>query len=1093
MGNIIGEEIPDYTSGQINKRQSLHGTESRTTDQLVVLNSNTSWVKLASGVSIDEEKLTSIGLNKNLKGMNLARKNILFGGTSSKPKGTKSKGGLLSPKSYSNSPISGYEANPEYGIIPMPGIESISIKNLNRGSIKKASIKIKVYSRDQFDIIDTLYLRLGYTALIEWGNASYIANDGTFKTVKNTLIEDPTRFFNLAFESDRSWRDIQPTIEGYRTRYDGNYDGFLGKISNFSWDFNPDGSYDVSLEMISMGDVVESLKSNVSISPILGKFIKDQSSAIQGSDEEDTTQDYLSPYDNNNIITSMLWAWKFINRNNTGSTSRGITIKTGDNRKGFIGRILNAGASGKNIQTVTYTVMASTSFGEPDRVKATKTLKYRSERHRKQVEKDFLYEHAGGNASNGYSIKSTKSKSIEVDQILSKTSLIPTIPVIRLNTENKDHYIRVKYLIQYIKDSIIPNIKSGENFPPLFQMDEDVDNTLMYSLPNHISLDPRVCLVRNDSFFKAGTPNNPALILPELPPFQAPSPHKNSAYLMNMYLNFDFVVSSLDENTDDRGDIGLFGFLSSLCTGINKAMGGVNNLEPIVDEDSNTLKIVDSTPIPGRTRSGGRYSLEVVGYNPKYNTSTFLRNINLKTAITPEYATMMTIGATAGGYVKGVEATAFSNWNKGLTDRFKTEVTTAKNKQEHETLINGNSEAEENYVRSFLGAYTACYGFKGRGQNPSTDWTQSGVRALIRFDDDVIGNNISIVTEYYKYLQNKNKNGGSIGFIPFKFSFDMDGLSGFKIYNKLHIQTKFLPRNYGNTLDFVITGLSNSIKKNDWTTSVETMVVPKSTEIKDLEISEDLLIRIIENSNNATAPSLPPPTSIGEGDKVRVDADLSTPWKHSSVDGKAKGAYRYLQIITKDPTTGSGKYYKIPGTTCRITSGFGRRNVESSIHQAVDLAAGGTLPQTCPFKKGKIVQQVPNIYGIIKIAELDPSTDKPTGRQVRFLHSNYFGFKNGDIVNFNDIVGKEGKSGDNNPNEYDIHSHFELTLKKQGTSTKVTADNKRTVKYPGGKLPDYFVAPTIEELKCAHGLSSTPLPLPVVSNNGGVTNYKCIS
>ena len=130
---------------------------------------------------------------------------------------------------------------------------------------------------------------------------------------------------------------------------------------------------------------------------------------------------------------------------------------------------------------------------------------------------------------------------------------------------------------------------------------------------------------------------------------------------MNMYLNFDFVVSSLDENTDDRGDIGLFGFLSSLCTGINKAMGGVNNLEPIVDEDSNTLKIVDSTPIPGRTRSGGRYSLEVVGYNPKYNTSTFLRNINLKTAITPEYATMMTIGATAGGYVKGVEATAFSN------------------------------------------------------------------------------------------------------------------------------------------------------------------------------------------------------------------------------------------------------------------------------------------------------------------------------------------------------------------------------------------------------------------------------------------------
>jgi hypothetical protein len=32
---------------------------------------------------------------------------------------------------------------------------------------------------------------------------------------------------------------------------------------------------------------------------------------------------------------------------------------------------------------------------------------------------------------------------------------------------------------------------------------------------------------------------------------------------------------------------------------------------------------------------------------------------------------MITVGATAGGYVKGTEATAFSRWNTGLTDRFK--------------------------------------------------------------------------------------------------------------------------------------------------------------------------------------------------------------------------------------------------------------------------------------------------------------------------------------------------------------------------------------------------------------------------------------
>jgi hypothetical protein len=61
MPNIIGEEVRPYVSDQINARQILHGsgTDSnpRTNDQLVILNSNTSWVKFASGVKIDDYKI----------------------------------------------------------------------------------------------------------------------------------------------------------------------------------------------------------------------------------------------------------------------------------------------------------------------------------------------------------------------------------------------------------------------------------------------------------------------------------------------------------------------------------------------------------------------------------------------------------------------------------------------------------------------------------------------------------------------------------------------------------------------------------------------------------------------------------------------------------------------------------------------------------------------------------------------------------------------------------------------------------------------------------------------------------------------------
>ena len=47
--------------------------------------------------------------------------------------------------------MSGYENSSDYGVIPMAGIESVDVKTLNRGSIEKANIKIKAYSKEQFN------------------------------------------------------------------------------------------------------------------------------------------------------------------------------------------------------------------------------------------------------------------------------------------------------------------------------------------------------------------------------------------------------------------------------------------------------------------------------------------------------------------------------------------------------------------------------------------------------------------------------------------------------------------------------------------------------------------------------------------------------------------------------------------------------------------------------------------------------------------------------------------------------------------------------------------------------------------------------
>jgi hypothetical protein len=75
----------------------------------------------------------------------------------------------------------------------------------------------------------------------------------------NTLTED------LWFQDFPTYNYLKVIkgIERYRKLYDNNYDGFLGKVVNFDWSFQPDGTYDITLKLITIGDVVESLKVNL--------------------------------------------------------------------------------------------------------------------------------------------------------------------------------------------------------------------------------------------------------------------------------------------------------------------------------------------------------------------------------------------------------------------------------------------------------------------------------------------------------------------------------------------------------------------------------------------------------------------------------------------------------------------------------------------------------------------------------------------------------------------------------------------------------------------------------------------------------------
>jgi hypothetical protein len=800
---IIGEKLKDYVITQINQRQRAHGDgfdgfSSRGENNIVLLNANTSWIKLASGVKVTGKKLKELGvpasLQANLSGSGLAKANVLFGGLSTYSDGTLTQATEFLGETY--------QASPAWGIVPMPGIESIEVKSLTRGSLKKATVKLVAQNRDQLAILDVLYLRLGYSVLLEWGNSFYKKFGSTMEQTGQTIIDNEDLFFSTTFDKV-SYKNILPLIEKLRDKHQGNYDALFGKISNFNWSFNNDGSYNIEITIISLGDVVESLKSNVIASHDTLSYVNSNS---LGYTNESSTLDKARK---DNIILSLLHVfrltiglWNFTKSDWIPAgggfgpkpiyetKTQGGLIRTPPSgelppnlRKGVYWSAFNSDGSGnlavysmgrgnltlrlKSEETkikitdskvftdpqyqqykVNTSVTPQTDFTDPisiyikefeDAMNATSRDKNWSatyngttysildlfiwpergiednlpenteqlQQYQGQKVGTFAIEPSNNIvASNPTTIPNPlKNTGYSTDKIVPQMTRSAFI----LKLDTPEYYIRFGYLLSLFSQKVITRIdKSKSNHdenPNLFQVNNISGS--MTCLPNQMSFDWRKCIVARkvDEGYERE-------IFPEL--LQWPLGSSQVANAMNIYLNFEFIAESLTSNLDEKGNVSVYNCIKSLCDGINIALGGVNNLEPIIDEDTNTLNILDSTPNEIVQPSGG-YELKLYGYskdNANNNTSTFVRKVDLKTAITPEYATMVTVGATAGGYVKGIEATAFSRWNDGILDRFKEKLIAA----DKDIATTNSSNENADTVASFEQAmyWTArCFGIDG--------------------------------------------------------------------------------------------------------------------------------------------------------------------------------------------------------------------------------------------------------------------------------------------------------------------------------------------------------------------------------------------
>jgi hypothetical protein len=322
-------------------------------------------------------------------------------------------------------------------------------------------------------------------------------------------------------------------------------------------------------------------------------------------------------------------------------------------------------------------------------------------------------------------------------------------------------------------------------------------------------------------------------ILDSLPEFKRANDGFNSEIgdIMNIYLEVDKVFDIFLENLDEKtGAVSIFKFLDSICSVINSTLGNLSSIAPFIDESTNTLSIIEEGELPHKDKlltNTINVPLQLYGYsniNTTNPTSSFVKSFNLKTEITNDLATMVTIGAQASGeIVKGIDATAFASWNRGLIDRIipikKPDTETVKeektDKEKKVDLLKKYETGLGNYV-AMLDAYSA-----NEIEEDDISLFTSGLKSIINYNKELI--------KLEKETKNNDKTIGVTqqGFLPINLNLTLDGISGPTILRQFEAEGRFLPHPIPDTLTFLIKGLNHKISNNVWTTTIESLSVPK--------------------------------------------------------------------------------------------------------------------------------------------------------------------------------------------------------------------------------------------------------------------------
>lgn len=491
--------------------------------------------------------------------------------------------------------------------------------------------------------------------------------------------------------------------------------------------------------------------------------------------------------------------------------------------------------------------------------------------------------------------------------------------VVRWGKNTTLFYIRLDDLLRVI--SIITDPKydgmAGVNTKTLFSQVKSYDPT--YSRPavlfktgetyrkyvrfaEEVSINPYIAILpqSSDLNIQLSTGNSRFWVIKTIVP--SVKSYSGNNVIGDILINFNYFVELVDDVVDSKADeFKVVAVIRTLLANVQKAFGNINefklNYNHVTDEwsivDRSCINDVD--PCPAITISG---------------PGATVQNLNVKSEISPDIVNMMSIAATSptpgkdGGKVEANASVV--NWNEGSTNRHrvaKEDINNLNSEEQLEFTTNETSTKEEELIplniwynrksfESFMYDLEELYR-KFSNTTGNRLWKQPGDASEAAY------NELQLTAEslYSRYVNRdigSRKTAGSLqtGIIPVKLSFTVDGISRMVIGSSFRISPGILPKKY-DSWGYIITGISNSVGKQGWTTTLQTQYYPIYSNVKNDSVATQQNViqekSVVGNITLAKAQEMVGTLRSGEHQCANFTGRIVSLWQ-SGYDPKHVGA-----------------------------------------------------------------------------------------------------------------------------------------------------------------------------------------------------------